>query len=31
MNDKTGRYSLMASIVSSFVIVGIFLTLALLK
>ncbi|MCK5659841.1 MAG: hypothetical protein KAH86_00675 [Methanosarcinales archaeon] len=31
MKGKTGRYSLMASIVSSFVIVGIFLALALLK
>jgi len=31
MKGKTGRYSLLASIVSSFVIVGIFLALALLK
>jgi len=31
MKGKTGKYSLIASIVSSFVVVGMFLLLALLK
>jgi len=31
MKGKTGKYSLIASIVSSFVVIGLFLLLALLK